>query len=128
MRRYRFRQTHAGREYFPFGTPSQPPHRFRVVVVLDAGLDRLPVTQWRQGAISAQQRSRSDGLTGASIGTSDEDAFHTAVARASVAAKRFRISSVSASFTEIRRRAVPRGTVGGRTARTSKPAACSSCA
>ncbi len=107
----------------------QPRHFGRVVVLLDAGLNRLPVFERKLTAIAVEQGGGGDGLADPGVGAGYEEAAeHGTDSRSatdSAPANRSRISSVRSALTEIRRRAVPGATLGGRMARTSKPCACS---
>src|ERR1019366_8252443 len=121
-----FRQADALCENLRLGARAQPPHGFRIVVYLDAGLDRLPVAQGRNAAVAVHQGRRHRRFADACIRAADEEALHAFIAVSSAVMNRSSISSLSPWFTATRKRAVPSGTVGGRIARTSKPAACSS--
>src|SRR5262245_28137550 len=100
----------------------------RVVILLDARLNGLPVLELDAAPETVHQGSRHHRLADARVSTGyEETAKHrrplSAATRAS--AKLSRVASVSAAFKDRRSRAVPAGTAGGRMARTSNPSACS---
>src|SRR5262249_48187314 len=132
VRRERAREPDTSIEHFHLLALSQVAHGGRVVVALDAGLNRLPVAQSRLPAITVQTGGRDNRLADVGISSGYEDSVVHALMSASVensaAAKRRSVVSSRSTLTEIRRRAVPGGTVGGRTARTSKPASCNAAA
>ena len=96
----------------------QLPHLRQVI------FDLVVHEQGRGAAITMHQRRSRNGLTNPRIRASDEKPFHVAFSRA--VTNRSNISSLNPWFTAMRKRAVPGGTVGGRIARTSNPAACNS--
>lgn len=127
MGRQRTRQTDAVFPDFLARTRGQPLNIRGVVVGLAAGLDRLPVAE-RAGAGVAQMMNdgcRRDGFSDAGTGSSYEETAEQRPASfnaaATVCTKRSRIVSERSAFSEMRSRAVPAGTLGGRMARTSKP-------
>ena len=126
VRRHRARQPNPLVEDAPRTAAGQPLHFGRVVILFDAGLDRLPVLEG-QGAIATDQRSGHDGLADVRIRAGYEDPAEQSPASFSAAAsdtaKRSIVSSDNPALTETRSRAVPGGTLGGRMARTSKPSA-----
>src|SRR5580704_12442550 len=93
-------------------------HLGSVVVPIDAGLNRFPVRQRVDLAIAADERRGDDGLADAGVGAGYKDAAEQSPASRRVVASRATNSSIVFSdrptFTEILRRAVPGGTVGGR--------------
>ena len=127
MRGQRTWQTDAMPEELTVIAPRHPGDVGRVVIGLDAGLDRFPVPEEPVSAIPMQQGRRDNGFADTGVGTRYEEAtghgtrpLRTAASRL---AKRSRSTSVRCTLTETRSRAVPEGTVGGRIALTSKPSA-----
>src|SRR5258705_11187207 len=128
MRRHGASQANALIEDAPGTAAGEPLHFSRIVVLLDARLDRLPVLG-RQVAIAADQRGGDDRLPDVGVRSGYEDAAEQSPtsfnAAATDTAKRSIASSDNPALTETRSRAVPGGTLGGRMARPSNPPACS---
>ena len=104
---------------------TRPPEsrRTSAVSLVGSGLDRLPVATPRDSAASARPTAPSCRRPCRSRLRRDRaQGFHENFT------KRSRISSERPTFTDIRSRAVPAGTVGGRIARTSNPASCKAAA
>src|SRR5579884_1257914 len=136
MRRYWTGKSHAFAKDLLIAGRSEPPHLGGIVILLDAGLDRLPVADGQLGSIAVQQSRGNhcfpDSCIGAGYEETAEHAERSLIARCCLSAgiralmKLSRTGSVIFTFTEILSRAVPVGTLGGRIARTSKPARCNS--
>ncbi len=102
----------------------EAPHGGRIRLIVEARLHRLPVA-------AAQRRDEArgeHGLADVRVRTRNDDSrphasslFNSSASAAAIDAT---CASSTLSVSDRRRRAVPSGTVGGRTARMSKPRAC----
>ena len=74
MRRHRPFETHAGCQELVRAARGQPRDLGRVVVLFDAGLNRLPIPQGKPAAISVEERRRRHRLADAGVGAGYEEA------------------------------------------------------
>src|SRR4029077_3992402 len=112
--------------------PGKPRDLPRVVIVRAARLHRLPVPEGRLAAVTHHECGGDDRLADVGVRPRHEDSaehpYRSAPAltsaETSAGTNRSIISPVRLTLMAMRSRAVPGGTLGGRTARTSKPSAC----
>src|SRR4029453_18718865 len=124
VRRNWQRQGNTRPKYFVLVVGCQPHYFGRVIVLLDAGLNGLPVSKRYNRPVALQERGRDDGLADPSVGSGYEETAEHRVAPsrtpARPAANRSTVASSRLALSETRRRAVPGGTLGGRMARQAK--------